>query len=708
MKLDWLRATHGARVATFATATPIANTMGEMWVMTHYLRPDLLTDAGLDTFDEWARTFTSTEQRIESTVAGALTIRQRVARFQNMPELMNMWSVFADVKTRSQLDLKIPELAVGNKGRREPKVVAVNIGPAMDEFSAAITNRADCISSGTVPPYEDNFLAITNDGKAMATAYRLLSEESATRALASIRTPIGNQKIDAVAAQVARIYHATKGRIYLDAAGRPSPTPGALQLVFCDLGTPKKGWNLYDELKTLLVNAGVPEDTIAYTHDVSSSEEKDRLFMQARNGAIGVLIGSTDKMGTGANIQARAIALHHVTAPWRPADLAQRDGRILRQGNQNDEIEIFRYVTEHSFDEYSWQTLERKARFINQVMTHNLNERTAEDITQSDEEVSYAQVKAIASGNPLLLEEARLKNQVETYRARAKSHDLQHKHLQTLLPSFDRQITALTRKAEVREHFSAQSLPTKGDAFAADMNGTHLSTRTEAAEALAAALRACDLGANRMSFVNFSRRGLSTLDVHLGGHDFVFGVAPLPRNEWDRPEITEPTIIVAALASMHEDPAYLASEAVRFQVTDLLETSQILGVIRKLEHHLANLETTAKRYRQHAHDAEAERDRAQSELARPNPYTDKLRAAETELATIHTQMAHIGLGQDTIPALDPTPLTEDAALARIRALPLDSAHQSPRAFHPKNKQLLTQHQPSEIIKQAPANRSSRH
>ncbi|MDY2669350.1 SNF2-related protein [Schaalia hyovaginalis] len=675
MKLEWLRRAHGERVATFATATPIANTMGEMWVMTHYLRPDLLEAAGLTTFNEWARTFTATEQRVESTVAGTLKVKQRVARFQNMPELMTMWGVFADVKTRDQLDLNIPELPSDANGRRQPHVVAVNIGPAMDEFSASLTARAERISSGMIRPDQDNFLAITNDGKAMATDYRLLSEASATRALSQVTSPIGSQKIDAVAAHVARIYHESKDRTYLDASGAPSPTPGALQLVFCDQGVPKDGWNLYDQLKELLIEAGVPAEKIAYTHDATSSEEKDTLFAKARNGAISVLIGSTEKMGTGANIQARAIALHHVTAPWRPADLAQRDGRILRQGNQNNQVEIFRYVTEHSFDEYSWQTLERKARFINQIMTHTVDARTAEDISAGTEEASYAQVKAIASGNPLLLEEARLKNQVTTYQARSKNHELQHSHLRTMLPSFDRQITALTRKAQIREDLAARTTSTKGDDFTARIADILTDTRADAAATLTRTLTACNLSSNRMAYINFHRQGLPNVEVTVAGHQFVFGVAPAPRDAYDYPDMSKPTVLVAALKDLHMDDEYLTNEAVRFAVTDLRDPSQALGVIRKLENHATNLATTAKRYRQHADDAQAERDRATAELARPNPYTDRLAAAQAELDAIRRQMSQAAHGQQLIPELDPTPRGIDADVARVRALPLGDTRQ---------------------------------
>lgn len=672
MKLDWLRATHGDRVATFATATPIANTMGEMWVMTHYLRPDLLTDAGLTTFNEWARTFTATEQKIESTVSGDLAVKQRVARFQNMPELLTMWGVFADVKTRSQLDLKIPELAARTNGAREPEVVAVNIGAAMDEFTEAISTRADRIHNGAVPAYEDNFLAITSDGRAMATDYRLLSDQSATRALTGVTSPISSQKIDAVAVNVARIYHQTKNRTYQDATGELSPIPGALQLVFCDQGTPKKDWNLYDELKTLLVDAGVPADKIAFTHDATSTDEKDRLFMQARNGAINILIGSTEKMGTGANIQARAIALHHVTAPWRPADIAQREGRILRQGNQNPEVEIFRYVTEHSFDEYSWQTLERKARFINQIMTHTVDDRTAEDICAGTEEASYAQVKAIASGNPLLLEEARLKNQVTTYQARAKNHELQHSYLEKTIPVLERQAVEFRVKAESRERFAASAVSTKGDAFSAVIAGVRCDTRTQAANALCEAFTHCNVQPNRAPYAVFNRPGLATLSVQLGGHDFVFGMAPQPRDHRGYPDMSKPTVIMAAIDALHGDEDYRDHEAVRFTADELTDPTQMIGIIRRLEHHVAGLETTAKKFRQRAGELKTEAKRARAELDRPNPYTDKLETAKQELAAIRDQITRNAEGQRSLPSLEASRITDDAELARIRSLPLAS------------------------------------
>ncbi len=267
--------------------------------------------------------------------------------------LRSTWHGFADVKTAEDLKLPVPELAQRPDGQRAPIAQLIPASPELTGYVQQLGERAERVRGRIVDPTEDNMLKITGDGRKAALDMQLVTGQPAS-------TP---GKLQAAAENIARLYHATREREYLDpVTGRPSSTPGALQIVFCDLSTPAEGWNAYDQLRDELVDRGVPTDRIRYIHQARDDLEKARLFAACRGGHVNVILGSTQKMGIGTNIQARAIALHHLDAPWRPADIAQRDGRIRRQANQNPTVGIYRYVTEGSFDTYMWQTLERKAR----------------------------------------------------------------------------------------------------------------------------------------------------------------------------------------------------------------------------------------------------------------------------------------------------------------------------------------------------------
>lgn len=673
MKLGWLRDHNGDRVATFATATPIANTMGEMWVMTHYLRPDLLKDAGVEAFDAWVKTFTSVETRVEVNAVNKVKVRQRVARFQNLPELMTMWGVFADVKTRDDLDLPLPKLTVNDKGERAVQIISADIGPAMSEFTRRLEARAEKIEQRAVAPSEDNFLSITNDGRAMATDHRLLRGDARDRALAGVTSPIGTQKPDLVARNIARIYEETKHNTYLDESGRPSATPGALQIVFADLGTPKPGeWNLYDELKQQLIDLGVPADKIAYTHDAKNSVEKDRIFARARSGSINVLIGSTEKMGTGANMQARAIALHHVTAPWRPADINQREGRIIRQGNQNPEVSIYRYVTERSFDTYLWQTLERKATFINQIMGRKYDGRDLID-DASEEEVSYAQVKAIASGNPLVMEEARLKSQVMALTARSDAHESQQRYLAQRAPALDRFIHRATERAHLWETVASHVTDTSGDKFRMRINDTWCESRADAAEALHDAFE--HIQTHRRWLVDRTNRDQialpnraldNALRLEIGGQKLSWYVLPAERDL--QGYIRADKYALAALVhDLLDDQRYTsAGDGATFTLDDL--NASPLGVVRRIESHVQGLSAQAGKIRNSIAVAQEELDRIHNELATTNPWTDQLTTAKAELADVRARMRdHEHAGQDTTSGHDrgTQPSRTETNLAKI-------------------------------------------
>jgi hypothetical protein len=372
---------HAQRGVVFATATPVANTMAEIHTMMRYLQPNRLEELGLQQFDAWAATFGESVTALEIAPDGSgYRMHTRFARFINVPELMAVFGEVADIRTAEMLDLPVPKLRGG-----KPRIVACPASPSLKAFVQTLVQRAEAIRNGDVKPNEDNMLAITTDGRKAALDFRLV-------------------------APLARFDEQTAR--WPPACGRSMPSGNArrsfrgAQLVFCDLSSPKggKSFSVYDDLRDRLIGAGIPEKEIAFVHDAETDVQKATLFKAVREGRVRVLLGSTAKMGVGTNVQTRLTALHHLDAPWRPCDVEQREGRILRQGNECEEVEVFRYVTEGSFDSYMWQTLETKARFIAQVMKGDQGIRSLEDVELAA--LSYAEVKALASGNPLVIEKA--------------------------------------------------------------------------------------------------------------------------------------------------------------------------------------------------------------------------------------------------------------------------------------------------------------
>lgn len=373
---------HGGaqRGLVFATATPVANTMAEIHTMMRYLQPNRLEELGLQQFDAWAATFGESVTALEIAPDGSgYRMHTRFARFINVPELMAAFGEVADIRTAEMLDLPVPRLRGG-----KPRTVACPASPALKAFVQTLVQRAEAIRSGHVKPQDDNMLAVTTDGRKAALDFRLVAGSAKF-------DPQG--KVAACLREVVAIWH------------RSAASRGA-QIIFCDLSSPKggKAFSVYDDLRDRLIDAGVPHKEVAYVHEAETDAQKASLFKAVREGRVRVLLGSTAKMGIGTNVQTRLVALHHLDAPWRPCDVEQREGRILRQGNESDEVEIFRYVTEQSFDSYSWQTLETKARFIAQVMKGDQGIRSLEDVELAT--LSYAEVKALASGNPLVIEKA--------------------------------------------------------------------------------------------------------------------------------------------------------------------------------------------------------------------------------------------------------------------------------------------------------------
>jgi N12 class adenine-specific DNA methylase len=377
MKARYLDEKHPGHGLVGASGTPISNSIVEMYTMQRFFDPAGLRSRGIEHFDAWAATFGEVVDTMEISPDGkTLKPRSRFSKFVNLPELQMMFRSFADVQTADMLDLPCPKLEGG-----KPHIVACPMSEEQASLQMELVARYERIRSQKVDPREDNALAITTDGRKLALDARMLSPNAD-------HNP--DSKISAMVENVVSVWK------------RTAPTRGT-QMIFCDMGVNPTPWgySAYDDVIKQLIARGIPRNEIAAIGDADSDAKKKSLFDKVRSGQIRVLIGSTQKMGTGTNVQKRLVALHHLDAPWKPAEVEQREGRILRQGNDNEQVAIYRYVTEGSFDAYMWQALETKARFISQIMSGESGVRRAEDI--GGQELSYAEVKAIASGNPAVL-----------------------------------------------------------------------------------------------------------------------------------------------------------------------------------------------------------------------------------------------------------------------------------------------------------------
>lgn len=403
MKCQYLDEITGARGVTFATGTPISNSMTELYTMQRYLQQYTLERNGLANFDSWAATFGETVTAIELAPEGTgYRTKTRFARFFNLPELMAMFKECADIQTADMLKLPVPAL-VGGK----PTNIQLKPSEIQKQMVTELGERADKIRNKMVKPYEDNMLKITNDGRKLALDQRLIDPDLPDDP---------DSKVNICVGKIFEIWEQTM------------PQRSA-QLVFCDLSTPKAGvFNVYDDMKAKLIERGIPETEIAFIHEANTDARKTELFGKVRSGAVRVLMGSTAKMGAGTNVQQRLVALHHLDVPWRPSDIEQREGRILRQGNENKEVYVFRYVTEGTFDAYSWQLIENKQKFIGQIMTSKSPARSCNDMDEAA--LSYAEVKALAAGNPLIKEKMDLDVQLTRLKTLKAAHDSQRYELE--------------------------------------------------------------------------------------------------------------------------------------------------------------------------------------------------------------------------------------------------------------------------------------
>ena len=420
MKCRYLDELTGGRGTVFATGTPISNSMVELYTIQRYLQYNTLVKNNLQHFDSWASTFGETVTAVELTPEGTgYRAKTRFAKFYNLPELMAMFKEVADIKTADMLELPVPDAHFHN--------VAVKPSEMQKEMVASLAERAEKVRGGGVDSSVDNMLKITNDGRKLALDQRMLND---------MLPDFEGSKINACVDNIYRIWEETADK-------------KSAQLVFCDLSTPKNDgtFSVYNDIRKKLIERGVPESEVRFIHEADTDVKKKELFQKTRKGEVRVLLGSTQKMGAGTNVQDRLIALHDVDCPWRPSDLEQRSGRIIRQGNSNPDVDIYRYVTEQTFDAYLYQLVEGKQKFASQIMTSKSPVRSAEDIDETA--LSYAEIKMLATGNPYIKEKMDLDIQVQKLKL-LKSNFLSEKYAleDKIIKYYPQRITALENRIE--------------------------------------------------------------------------------------------------------------------------------------------------------------------------------------------------------------------------------------------------------------------
>ena len=441
MKCRYMDEMTGGKGIVFATGTPVSNSMTELYTMQRYLQYESLKKNNLEHFDSWASTFGETQSAFELSPEGTgYRVKTRFSKFYNLPELMSMFKEVADIQTADMLNLPTPEAHY--------EVIKTLPSEEQKEILKSLSERADDVRNRVVEPDEDNMLKITNDGKKLALDQRLINP---------LLPDNPDSKVNVCVKNVFSIWDKTKEN-------------KSTQLLFSDMSTPKgEGeFNIYDDIREKLVAMGIPKEEIAFIHEANSDKQKDELFAKVRKGEIRILMGSTQKMGAGTNVQNKLIALHDLDVPWRPADLEQRAGRIVRQGNENKEVNIYRYVTENTFDAYLWQTIENKQKFISQIMTSKTPVRVAEDVDESS--LNYAEIKALATGDPKIKEKMDLDNEVtklkmleanyksNRYRLEdkvAKNYPEEIARTEKLIEAVKKDIVSVEPKAEGEEKFTS-------------------------------------------------------------------------------------------------------------------------------------------------------------------------------------------------------------------------------------------------------------
>ena len=464
-KCQYLDELTDGKGVTFATGTPVSNSMVELYTIMRYLQYDTLQKMGLSHFDDWAASFGETVTAIELSPEGTgYRAKTRFARFFNLPELISLFKESADVQTADMLNLPVPQAEYINEVLKPSEI--------QEEMVSSFADRAEAVRNGSVNPKFDNMLKITNDGRKLALDQRLINDMLPDEPESKVNRCVDNAF-----------------KVWEESA----PDKGT-QLIFCDLSTPKADgtFNVYDDVREKLVARGVPREEVAFIHEYNTETKKAELFAKVRAGQVRILMGSTPKLGAGTNIQDRLIALHHLDCPWKPSDLEQQEGRILRQGNRNKQVKIYRYVTENTFDSYMWQILENKQKFISQIMTSKSPVRACDDV--DDTALSYAEIKALATGNPYIKEKMDLDIQVSKLKLLKANHTSQIYSLESdIARRYPREITAAKGQIEALKTDIEAAKPLLAqdkDHFSMKISGKVYTERKEAGAAIIEACKA--------------------------------------------------------------------------------------------------------------------------------------------------------------------------------------------------------------------------
>jgi hypothetical protein len=623
--------------------------------MQRYLRPDLLDAAGISVFDSWAATFGQVVTQVELAPEGgdSFRVKSRFARYRNLPEMLRLWHVFADVKTAADLDLPVPALAPRpGDGLRVPETAIVEPSAELIDYVTGLGQRAEAIRNRAVAPEEDNMLKVSGDGRRAALDLRLVGLPQDTPG-----------KTQAAAERITQIWRQHRDDEYRAPDGTAYPVRGSLQLVFCDLGTPRDGWNAYAELKDQLTSRGLPPESIRFVHDATTDADLARLFAACRSGHVAVLVGSTEKMGVGTNVQDRAIALHHLDAPWRPADVAQREGRIVRQGNLNPDVQVIRWITASSFDAYMWQTLERKARFIHDVTSRSLDAREITDI--GDTALTFSEAKALATGNPLLIDKAEADAELIRLRRAERAHHRNQNALRHAITRHQQNIASLNQLAAQIDTAIARRHDTRADNFTMTIDGRLHRARADAGRHLTRLLaaEAAELKAQPSRELQPGRLAgfplTARIDRRLGPLNITLELDGAPGT----------TIAIPAKDLAEADPG---------------------GLITRLEHRVQHLEDRKATALNDADRARREIDHANATLGRPFPLAAELTTAGDRARQIDEQLTQIAEEQaqqrNPAPAA-PTPGPQPAPSANSQHRPADPNHRpvrtTPQAVLPR-------------------------
>lgn len=456
MKVRQVQAEHGDRNVVFATGTPVSNSISELFTMMNYIQPDVLERYQVSNFDSWVGAFGNIENSMELAPTGdKYQPKKRFKKFVNLPELMRIYKETADIQTSDMLDLPVPEA----------KIIAVEseLTKAQKYYLDELVERSDAIKSGSVDPSVDNMLKITGEARKLAIDMRLIDPAY---------TLADNQKILQVVDNVERIYREGAG-------------DKATQMIFSDIGTPKskeEGFDVYNELKALLVDRGIPKDQIAFVHDANTDEKKNSLSRKVNSGEVRILMASTEKGGTGLNVQSRMKAVHHLDVPWRPSDIVQRNGRLIRQGNMHQEVDIYHYITKGSFDNYLWQTQENKLKYITQIMTSKNPVRSAEDI--DEQTMTASDFKALATGNPYLKLKMELENELTVLENQKRAFNRSKDEYRHTVSYCEKHLPILEKRLSQYDKDIAQSLATKSQDFVMRFDNQALDNRSEAGDYL--------------------------------------------------------------------------------------------------------------------------------------------------------------------------------------------------------------------------------